>query len=162
MENAFYNGLPKKIKNSVSLNVKPKSLDGNIIVEFDMIYQSDSTKRIISFEIKGVNPYTINNLARQKKLILQGTRQKNYLEENYSNYKVDCIYCFVTGKIKPDNEENEKDIDSEWKSITVNKTKSILDQDFIKKIKANGLEVAIGETPLQCAKNALLALNLLK
>ncbi len=161
LENAFYNGLPKRIKSSISTNVKPRSSNGNVIVEFDMIYQSDSSKRIISFEIKGVNPKTINNLDRQKKLIAQCIRQKKYLEENFSNYKVDCVYCFVTGKVK--NEIVEKsEGNSEWVSVTITKQKPILDPEFVKKIKSNGISVAIGETPQQCAKNALIMLNLLR
>lgn len=163
LENAFYNGLPKRIKNNVITNVKPKSSTGNVIVEFDMIYQSDSLKRIISFEIKGVNPNTINNLERQKKLILQGIRQKKYLDENFSGYKVDCVYCFVTGKIKNNYKtETDSDCKSEWKSVSINKHKSNLDYDFIRKIKSHGLNVSIGETPQQCAKNALLMLGLLR
>lgn len=174
LENAFYNGLPKRIKNNISVNVKPRYPNGNVIVEFDMIYQSDSSKRIISFEIKGVNPNTINNLERQRKLISQGIRQKKYLEENFSGYKVDCVYCFVTGKIKtseiigqPEIVE-EPETSSEWKSVRIVRTKPtvrakpILDADFIDKIKLNGIGVAIGETPQQCAKNALLTLNLLR
>ena len=162
LENAFYNGLPKRIKSNISVNVKPRYPNGNVIVEFDMIYQSDSSKRIISFEIKGVNPNTINNLERQRKLISQGIRQKKYLEENYSDYKVDTIYCFVTGKIKTSEIIEEPETNSEWKSVTVVRSKPILDPDFIKKIKNNGIGVAIGETPQQCAKNALLTLNLLR
>ena len=160
LENAFYNGLPKRIKNNISVNVKPKSNTGNVKVEIDMLYQSESTKRVISFEIKGVNPNTINNLERQTKLISQAMRQKTYLEENYSGYKTDCVFCFVTGNIK--NKESVEDSGSEWKSPTVSKSKPILDLEFIKKIKSYGLNVAIGETPLQCAKNALLVLNLLR
>ena len=174
LENAFYNGLPKKIKNNISVNVKPRYPNGNVIVEFDMIYQSESSKRIISFEIKGVNPNTINNLERQRKLISQGIRQKKYLEENFSGYKVDCVYCFVTGKIKTSEIVERPEIveqletPSEWKSVRIVRTKPtvrakpILDADFINKIKLNGIGVAIGETPQQCAKNALLALNLLR
>ena len=162
LENAFYNGLSKRIKNNISVNVKPRHSNGNVIVEFDMIYQSDSSKRVISFEIKGVNPNTINNLERQKKLISQGLRQKIYLEENYSGYKVDCVYCFVTGKIKTFEINEESQINSEWKSVTTVRSKPILDIDFIKKIKTNGISVAIGETPQQCSKNALLMLNLLR
>lgn len=162
LENAFYNGLSKRIKNNISVNVKPRHPNGNVIVEFDMIYQSDSSKRVISFEIKGVNPNTINNLERQKKLISQGLRQKKYLEENYSGYKVDCVYCFVTGKIKTFDINEESQINSEWKSVTAVRSKPILDIDFINKIKTNGISVAIGETPQQCAKNALLMLNLLR
>jgi hypothetical protein len=161
LENAFYNGLPKRIKSNISTNVKPRSSNGNVIVEFDMIYQSDSSKRIISFEIKGVNPNTINNLDRQKKLIAQCIRQKKYLEENFSNYKVDCVYCFVTGKIKNEIIEEPK-TESEWMSVTIAKPKSVLDPEFVKKIKSNGVGVAIGETPQQCAKNALIMLNLLR
>jgi hypothetical protein len=164
LENALFNALPKSMKNSVSLNVKPRHPNGNVIVEFDMLYQSDSSSRIVSFEIKGVNPNTINNLERQKKLILQGLKQKQYLEDNYPSYKVDAIFCFVTGKIKSceivDNPETETD--SEWKSVKIVKSKSMLDADFIKQIKLNGIHVAIGETPQQCAKNALLILNLLR
>jgi hypothetical protein len=173
LETAFYNGLPKWIKKYLSVNVKPRYKNGNVIVEFDMIYQSDSSKRIISFEIKGVNPNTINNLERQKKLLSQGIRQKKYLEENYSGYKIDCVYCFVTGKIKTSEiveefEISEEETPSEWKFVKIprtkssSQTKSILDGDFINRIKLNGIGVAIGETPQQCAKNALFSLNLLR
>ena len=181
LENAFYNGLPKKIKNNISTNVKPRYSNGNVIVEFDMIFQSNSSKRIISFEIKGVNPNTINNLDRQQKLIAQAIRQKKYLEENFSDYKVDCVYCFVTGKIKNEilkksepkpetnsdsdshsHSDSDSESESEWKSITIVKHNPLLDPEFIKKIKSNNIKVAIGETPQQCAKNALIMLNLLR
>jgi hypothetical protein len=160
LENAFYKGLPKKFQHCVTVNVKPKLPNGNVVVEFDMIYQSDSSKRIASFEVKGVNPRTINNLERQKKLIEQGLRQKTYLENNYPDYKIDCIYCFVTGKIKDKIEEPISE--SEWRTVTITKNKSVLDNEFIKKIRANGISVAIGETPQQCAKNALTILGLLR
>jgi len=162
LETAFYNGLPKWIKKYFSVNVKPRHDNGNVVVEFDMIYTSDSSKRIISFEIKGVNPNTINNLERQRKLISQGTRQKKWLSENYSDYKVDTIYCFVTGKIKTTEIIEESQTNSDWKSVTIVRNKPNLDTEFIKKIKDNGICVAIGETPQQCAKNALSILNLLK
>lgn len=169
LENAFFNSLPTKIKNNISTNVTPKTSAGNIIVEFDMVYQSDSSKRIIAFEIKGVNPYTINNLDRQEKLLAQGIRQKKYLEYNFPHYKIDCVYCFVTGKIRHETLEEfssfsdfDSDSDFEWKTVAISKHKSILDHEFVKNIKSNGVKVAIGESPQQCAKNALLMLNLLK
>lgn len=160
LENAFYNGLSKTIKSNISTNVQPRYSNGNAIVEFDMIYRSDSSKRIVSFEIKGVNSNTINNLVRQQRLIAQGVRQKEFLKKNFSDYTVDCIYCFVTGKIK--NETIEESNTSEWVSVTIVKPKPVLDPEFIKKIKSKGISVAIGETPQQCAKNALIMLNLLK
>ena len=94
------------------------------------------------------------------------------MEENFPGYKVDCVYCFVTGKIKTSEIVKqpviveELETLSEWKTVRNVRTKPtvrakpILDTDFINKIKLNGIGVAIGETPQKCAKNALLALNL--
>jgi hypothetical protein len=163
LENAFYNGLSKRIKNFISVNVKPKHPNGNIIIEFDMIYKSESSKRIISFEIKGVNPFTINNFDRQKKLIAQGVRQKNYLKDNYPDYKVDVIFCFVVGKNKKNiiitNDNNASN--TEWKAVYNSRSKYVLDPEFIKNIKYNDINVAIGETPQECAVKSLKILNLL-
>ena len=80
---------------------------------------------------------------------------------NNMNVKIDCVYCFVTGKIKNEIIEESKD-NSEWMSVTIVKPKPVLDPEFVKKIKSNGVGVAIGETPQQCAKSALIMLNLLR
>lgn len=161
LEKAFYNSLPKNIKNKISVNIKPRYSNGNVIVEFDMIYRSDSSKRIVSFEIKGVNKHTTDNIERQNKLISQGLRQKKYLLENFSDYNIDIVYCFVTG-INKRTEETKINKDTEWKCVYSNEQKKSLDNDFLKKIKLNGINVAIGETPMQCAKKALKMMNLLR
>ena len=161
LEKALFNSLPQSIKNKICVNVKPLNSDGNIIVEFDMIYQSESTKGIISFEIKGVNKHTIDNLERQNKLIKQGLRQRQYLLDNYGDYSVENVYCFVTGKQK----KSESSIDtitnnnSEYETDT---EQTFLDPVFIKRLISNGFKVAIGETPQQCAKRALFMLKLSK
>ena len=163
LEKAFYNSLPKNIKNSISVNYKPRYPNGNVIVEFDMIYRSDSSKIIISFEIKGVNKYTIDNRERQNKLISQGLRQKKYLSDTFSDYKVETIYCFVTGQNKSsDSDEKISKETTEWKSVNISNTKKKLDNEFIKRIKQNNINVAIGETPLQCAKKAIHMMGLLR
>jgi len=159
LEKAFYNSLPKTIKKNISVNIKPRYPNGNVIVEFDMIYKSESSKRIISFEIKGVNKHTTDDLERQNKLISQALRQKKYLIDNYSDYSIETFYCFVTGFNK-DNEVMQKD--DEWKKVASGDIKKPLDRDFIKKIKQNNIAVAIGETPQHCAKKALLMMNLLR
>jgi hypothetical protein len=161
LEKAFFNILPKTIKKDVRVNVKPLYLNGNAIIEFDMIYMSDSSKRIISFEIKGVNKYTTDDYNRQTKLLSQGLRQKKYLIENYNDYNINIIYCFVIGKTNKNNKNTKKTLsDSEWKSVLpVDITKS-LDINFIKKLKNNGINVAIGETPQHCVNKALLIMNL--
>jgi len=159
LEKAFYNSLPKTIKKNISVNIKPRYPNGNVIVEFDMIYKSESSKRIISFEIKGVNKHTTNDLERQNKLISQALRQKKYLIENYSDYSIETVYCFVTGVNKDSEEKCQTD---EWKKVVSCDIKKSLDRDFIKKIKQNNIAVAIGETPQHCAKKALLMMNLLR
>jgi hypothetical protein len=159
LEKAFFNSLPKTIKKNISVNIKPRYPNGNVIVEFDMIYKSESSKRIISFEIKGVNKHTTDDLERQNKLISQALRQKKYLIDNYSDYSIETVYCFVTGFNK-DNEVMQKD--DEWKKVASGDIKKPLDRDFIKKIKQNNIAVAIGETPQHCAKKALLMMNLLR
>jgi len=151
LENAFYKNLPKTLFNKIILNYNPLNERGNIIIEFDRIFVSDSMKRVISFEIKGINKNTIDE-DRQINLINQCIRQRNYLSKKYSDYKIDCIYCFVTGVVKIESEE--------WSSI--DKNKYGIDNEFIKSIKSNGFLYSFGETPKKCAKNAVKILNLLK
>lgn len=159
LEKAFYNNLPTTIKKHISVNIKPRYPNGKVIVEFDMIYKSEITKKIISFEIKGVNKNTTDDLERQNKLISQALRQKKYLMENFSDYSIETIYCFITGVNKDNEEMNQGD---EWKKVKSYEIKKPLDRDFIKKIKQNNITVAIGETPQHCAKKALLMMNLLR
>lgn len=161
LEKAFFNSLPNKIKNNVSVNIKPMHPNGNAIVEFDMLYRSDSLKRIISFEIKGANKKTIDSIERQDKLIYQGLRQKKYLSETFENYTIDNIYCFVTGKNK-DFEGKKNSDDSEWKCVISHEPKKTIDNEFLKRLKQNGFFVAIGETPQHCVKKALFILELLR
>lgn len=161
LEKAFYNSLPEKIKKNINVNVKPRHPNGNVIVEFDMIYKSDSSKIIISFEIKGVNRNTTGNIERQNKLISQGLRQKKYLSDTYSDYKVETVFCFVIGNYKH-TEENNSSSEDEWKKVSSYDIKKPLDGDFIKKIKQNNIKIAIGETPQHCAKKALIMMKLLR
>lgn len=158
LEKAFYKTLPSIIKKNVLINVKPLHSNGNAIIEFDMIYMSDSSKRIISFEIKGVNKYTTNDTKRQTKLLEQGLRQKKYLIKNYADYNIDIIYCFVTGKTK--EIEKKKISNGEWKTVTTLDSTKSLDIKFVKNLKNNGIKVAIGESPSHCVKKALFILNL--
>lgn len=169
VEMAFYKSLPKYLQKYISTNVTPKDLSGNVILEFDMIYQTLNT--IVSFEIKGVNSTTINDSCRQEKLILQGIRQKNFLEEKFPYRKIMCVYCFVTGTNKtsnlPEPTEPKEQIDSEnlikWEVVSHKlKDKVSLDSVFLKKLRDAGLYVAIGETPSKCAKSAVKIAQLIK
>lgn len=154
LENAFYSNIPKNIKHYIERNKAPKNEKGNVITEFDMLYISNSSKRIISFEIKGVNYKTINNYERQQKLIYQGKRQLKYLTENYSDYKINIIYCFIIGKKKETVDELNQSI---W-----GKPKHKICSNFINTIKENGFLVSIGKTPSECCRIAIKMLNLLK
>jgi hypothetical protein len=158
LENAFFKNIPKSIKSNMSVNIKPMDTRGNISVELDMLYHSKETKRVISFEIKGVNKNTINSVERQHKLIKQGIRQKMFLFDHYSDYTIDVVYCFVIGRKTDDTKID----DSEWKTVTKSTNPLNFNPQFIKQLKENGFKVAIGETPRQCAKKAFLLLNLIK
>jgi hypothetical protein len=142
LETKFKNAMPNFIQKHLFVNFKPLNEKGNFIVEYDMVYFGPK-KTIYSFEIKGLNSSTTNSAERQAKLIKQGLRQKQYLIENFVGYKIKSIYCFVTGYI---NDE-------------VNGINGI-GYDFLDKIRAEGLYVAIGRSPQQCAANALKTLGL--
>ena len=136
-----------------------------------MIYRCEVKNKIISFEVKGINNHTIDNLDRQTRLLEQGLRQKKYLSEHYPDYTIDNVYCFVTGK----NIEM-LDIGNYWNDIHTyydssyesylsdiyERIKETSSYKFIKKLFDNGFHIAFGETPQQCAKKAMILMNLLK
>lgn len=148
LEQIFYEGLHEIIKQKVELNYKPKTDDGKIIIEIDTLYCSHETKHIISFEIKGVNPMTIQSKDRQTQIINQGFRQKKYLQSAFPDYKIDVVYCFIFGKKK----EIKQSLETEtWEDV---KKKSKLDSEFLRTIQKCGLRVLIADTPFKCAQSA--------
>ena len=81
LEKAFCHNVPRKFQDHIKKNVVYRNSEGNTAIEFDMIYSSEREKKAVSFEIKGVNQDTINNIDRQKKIIEQGLRQKKFLQK---------------------------------------------------------------------------------
>lgn len=158
LEKASIKSFPKSLQRYLKTNVKPKNDKGNVIVEFDVIYHCESSKEIVSFEIKGVNKDTINNVVRQTTLLKQGLRQKKFLLDNYPGYTINTIYCFIMGKTK----KEKTSVKSEWNVVSHIHKKCSIEQTFIKKLLDNGIKVAIGETPQHCIRKALTILNLLK
>lgn len=133
LEQASYNCLPNEIKENTLTNLKPKKVNGDIIVEYDMIYSKGN--EIISFEIKGLNNRTSQCLERQERLLNQAIRQKTFLIDNFKDrkdVKIVVIFCLVKGK---------KD--------------DIIDSNFINRFKEQNIMVAIGTSPNDTIKNAI-------
>lgn len=95
LENAIYNQLPNTIKKYITKNYKLKKINGDTIVEYDLLYENK--KNIISFEIKGINEETSFNKYHYDKLIKQAKRQVESLDNLNTSKKKLVIYCFVTG-----------------------------------------------------------------
>jgi hypothetical protein len=137
LEQASYNCLPYEIKENTLTNLKPKKANGDIIVEYDMIYSKGN--EIISFEIKGLNNRTSQSLERQERLLNQAIRQKTFLMDNFKDrkdIKIVVIFCLVKGK---------KD--------------DIIDVNFINKFKEHNIMIAIGSSPNDTIKNAIKVLK---
>jgi hypothetical protein len=136
LENAIFNCLPDDIKRMTHTNLRPKKDNGDVIVEFDMIYNKGN--ELISFEVKGLNNKTSRCPDRQMKLYNQAIRQKSFLIENFknNNLKISVVFCFVTGK----NDSN-------------------IDEQFINKLKNEGIIVSIGESPNETIKDAIKKLK---
>ena len=141
LEQAIYNCLPDQIKEKTLTNLKPTN-NGNIIIEYDMIYFNNNNNTIISFEIKGLNQKTCNSVFRQKKLLTQVQKQKTFLESNIKkkDLTITCVLCFVTGNYNTQ-----------------------ISQSFIDSLRKYCI-VAIGKSPnntIKCAIKQLTNLNLL-
>jgi hypothetical protein len=138
LERATYECLPNDIKQHTKTNFKPLKDNGDVIVEYDMIYCKN--KQLISLEVKGLNYKTSKCPDRQARLLNQAIRQRDYLISNFSqkydNIKV--VFCLVTGK-----------------------TNKNIDINFINSLTSNNILVAIGETPNDTVKNALTQLKTL-
>ena len=136
LEQALYNCLPDDIKKDTLTNLRPKNEIGDVIVEYDMIYNKGND--MISFEVKGLNYKTSRCPDRQARLFNQATRQKQFLMETYKNknFNISVVFCIVTGK-------TDKDID----------------QVFINRLKANGIIISIGESPNETIKDAICQLK---
>lgn len=136
LEKAVYNCIPQYLKKNIKLNLRPKKNNGDVIVEYDMLYINNN--QMVSIEVKGLNDKTSNCPDRQLKLFNQAIRQKQFLDETFTkkNIKIGVFFCFVTGK----------------NSLPPNK-------DFITTLEDNDITVCIGETPNDAIKNAI---NMLK
>ena len=137
LEKATFNCIPDYIKKHIKQNLRPKKDNGDVIVEYDMLYLNDD--QMISIEIKGLNDKTSNCPDRQNKLFNQAIRQKHFLDETFSdkNIKLGVVFCFVTGK----------------NSLPLNR-------DFVFQLENNGIIVSIGKTPNETIKNAINQLKL--
>jgi hypothetical protein len=111
LELAIYNYLPNSIKKNITKNYKLKNSNGNVLVEYDMLYENNNN--IISFEIKGINNKTSFNKHYFNKIIKQAERQVKYLDIIGGTKKKLVIYCLVTGDnyIMIDNDINPKLLD---------------------------------------------------
>jgi len=136
LEKAVYNCIPDTIKKHIKQNLRPKKDNGDVIVEYDMLYVNNN--HMVSIEIKGLNDKTSNCPDRQHKLLNQAIRQKQFLDETFThkNVNIGVIFCFVTGK----------------NSLPLN-------QEFIANLENNGIIICIGETPNDVVKNAILTLK---
>ena len=131
LERATYECLPHDIKQNIKTNFKPQKVNGDVIVEYDMIYCKN--KELISFEVKGLNYKTSKCPDRQSRLLDQAIRQRDYLYSNFLHKykKIKVVFCLVTGK-----------------------TNKNIDTNFINLLTSNDILVAIGETPNDTVKNA--------
>ena len=136
LEQALYNCLPDEIKKDTLMNLRPKNENGDVIVEYDMIYNKGND--LISFEVKGLNYKTSRCLERQARLFNQAIRQKHFLMDTYKNrdFNISVVFCIVTGK-------TDKDIDTQ----------------FINKLKRNGILISVGESPNETIKDAIKQLK---
>jgi hypothetical protein len=146
LEQNFLKVMLQITKGNIETNVMPKKINGDVIVEFDIIYKCSLTKRVFSFEIKGIKTSTINCHKRQQNIIDQCNRQKKYLSTQYSDYKVYSVLCLIDGELIKKTEK--KMSSSDW---TIVKKESSVISDFIKLVKQNDINVAIGTTPKECA-----------
>lgn len=117
-----------------------KTIQRNLAVEFDMIYTSIIDKKKICFEIKGVNNTILQDDERIDTFIRQGKRQQEYLKNNYKDYDITCVFCFITGK-------------------TINKC---LNNALVSIFGKHGIIVIQDETPYKCMTKAVKELKLLK
>lgn len=136
LEQASYNCLPEDIKKNTLTNLRPKKENGDVIVEYDMIYSKGD--EMISFEIKGLNNNTSRCPDRQQRLLNQAIRQRLFLMEHFKskNLKIIVIFCLVKGK-----------------------NNDIIDQKFIDSLINNDIMVAIGASPNETIKNAIKQLK---
>lgn len=138
LENAIYKNLPDLLKQNISKNHKIKKSNGDILVEYDLLYQNKN--HIISFEIKGINSNVINNESYQNKLFSQAKRQIKYLDLISPNKKKLCIFCLIT-----DNN-------------------TVINPNLIAELNKANIMIGIGNTPSSCIKqiyNILIKKNLL-
>jgi hypothetical protein len=136
LEKATFNCIPESIRKHIKQNLRPKKDNGDVIVEYDMLYVNDD--QMVSIEVKGLNDKTSNCPDRQNKLLNQAIRQKKFLDETFlkKNIKIGVIFCFVTGK-----------------------NSSIINQDFIDELENHDIIVAIGTTPNETIKNSIIKLK---
>jgi hypothetical protein len=136
LETATFNCIPESIKKHIKQNLRPKKDNGDVIVEYDMLYVNG--KEMISIEVKGLNNKTSNCPERQNKLLNQAIRQKQFLDEMFitKGIKICVVFCFVTGK-----------------------NSSSINQDFINELINNDIIVGVGETPNETIKNVIIQLK---
>ena len=93
LEKAIYKCMPDAVKKYTKCNFKPIATNGDIIVEYDLLYYNKATKTVVTFEIKGMNKYTCTNERKDKILEQLLNQQKNSrrLFENHTIYNVLCI-----------------------------------------------------------------------
>ena len=126
LENAIYKNLPGILKQNISRNHKIKKSNGDILVEYDLLYQYKN--HIISFEIKGINSNVINNENYQDKLFSQAKRQIKYLDLIAPDKKKLCIFCLIT-----DNN-------------------TVINPKLIIELNKVNIMIGIGNTPANCVK----------
>lgn len=138
LEQALYNCFPNNIKKYIKRNLRPKNANGDIIVEFDMIYYNEKAKQIISFEVKGLNDRIGNCPEKQNKIFNQTIRQKYFLTETFAkqNIQLATVVCFVTGK-----------------------KNTHIDPEFLNKFVENDIIVSVGITPNDVIKEVIIKLK---
>ena len=135
LEKAIYKCMPEQIKKYTKCNVKPTSVNGDIIVEYDLLYFNKETSTIITFEIKGLNKNTCTT-ERKEKILCQISHQLEHSKKLFKQYKVINVICIVTGSA------------------------TTVDAAFIQLLIEQHFVVAIGQSPFDAIKCAIKQLNL--
>lgn len=129
LERAFFKCMPDHIKQFTKCNVKPIAINGDIIVEYDLLYHNKKTDTIITFEIKGLNKYTCTT-ERKYQILEQIKNQQKHSRMLFSKYTVINVICIITG------------------------TAATIDDTYIDLLNNNQFVVAIGKSPCDAVKSA--------
>ena len=129
LENEFYKKMPHNIKKNIIKNYIQTDINGDILVEYDYLYVDKINKKIIIFEIKGVNQKNSYNINYYNKVLTQANRQLTC--SNLFNYKTSIIYCLITGN------------------------NQFLNPKLLKKLTSMNITIISGITPNHCVKNMI-------